>query len=517
MIRPREHVGGGVLTALTGALAPDEVGACLEDALRGSALPWHVTTTTSGDVEVSGTEGVVLALRAIDLEAPAPRVLDASSSPPVRSWVVCAAPDASGTALAELVVPVLRERFAVHTPAEVAAIEAAMPLLFGYATADEDFANWSLVFRDHFVENSVGFVLAALRCGVPPQHVLALSKGDRTAHRDRVAATLRHHGVTAAVLDNSFVDGTATADELDAARLSLRATEDFIARAHDEGRRVLVVDDGGLLAMGFGGGGLSDGRVDAAVELTVSGLKRIAAVPGGVSVPVFNMARSQLKKTVAYNEIADSCLRRVRDLLPAEKFVGRQVLCVGYGTLGRRVAHGLRALGCRVCVVDTDVLTLISAAEEGFDTRRDTTTAIADLAPFLVLCSTGEHVMTDEALAALPGGTLLAGFATRDLSGLVASSERTEEVPGFGVRFTLPGGRVVTRLGDGRSLNLFEYEGIANRGYDAYRAATLLTCREMCRTADALGPGVHEVDDVVARSGLYERYYDLYLAGGYHG
>jgi adenosylhomocysteinase len=71
-------------------------------------------------------------------------------------------------------------------------------------------------------------------------------------------------------------------------------------------------------------------------------------------------------------------------------------------------------------------------------------------------------------------------------------------------------------LGDGRSLNLFEYEGIPNRGYDVYRAATLIAARELCGNHAAYAPGVHvePVNEAVRRAGLLQAYYDLYLEDG---
>jgi hypothetical protein len=71
-------------------------------------------------------------------------------------------------------------------------------------------------------------------------------------------------------------------------------------------------------------------------------------------------------------------------------------------------------------------------------------------------------------------------------------------------------------LGDGRSLNLFEADAIPNQGYDAYRTGTLIAGGALCQMASGLAPGVHTslVDQIVADSGLYDIYYDTYLADG---
>ncbi|MFI0739105.1 hypothetical protein ACH4PU_13595 [Streptomyces sp. NPDC021100] len=401
-----------------------------------------------------------------------------------------------------------------YTEAEAAAIVAGMPLLDRYARPEPALSGWALVFRDHYVENSVGFLLAMERAGLAPEWIFALSKGDRTQHRERVHSWFLHRGYASDILDNSVINGTAGAAETAHARAVDAQVAEFVRRAHAAGRKVLVIDDGGLLAQGYGADGPGP-RVDAAIELTVSGLKRIAAAPGELAIPVLNMARSRLKSRLGYNEIADSCVRRLRAIVPGQKFIGRHVLLLGYGTLGARAARSLRALGCRVAVVDTDVLALITAAEDGFETHRTVAEALARQRPFLILGSSGDTAITAEDVPLLPDGVLLAGFATKDFSVLTDGypGATALTLPHVGVRYDLPHATSVTVLGDGRSLNLFEYEGIANRGYDAYRAGTLLAALALCRDPGRFPPGVHlePVDRIIDDAGLFDAYYSQYL------
>lgn len=78
------------------------------------------------------------------------------------------------------------------------------------------------------------------------------------------------------------------------ARRAAAQVDEFIRSAHHAQRKVLAIEDGGLLALGYGRPG-ADNPIDAALELTVSGLKRIT-VAGPLSVPVWNMARSAEKR-----------------------------------------------------------------------------------------------------------------------------------------------------------------------------------------------------------------------------
>jgi adenosylhomocysteinase len=124
-----------------------------------------------------------------------------------------------------------------YTPDELNGIQAAMPLLRRYSTPNPAaFEGWALIFRDHFLEHSVGFVLAMERAGVPPEWIYVLDKGDRTAGRDRVRATFAARGYRTGLLDNTAIN----APENHAAALADTETaiDTFLDAAHAAGRRV---------------------------------------------------------------------------------------------------------------------------------------------------------------------------------------------------------------------------------------------------------------------------------------
>ncbi|NVI87510.1 hypothetical protein [Actinomadura sp. BRA 177] len=414
-------------------------------------------------------------------------------------------------AAAEL-ADVLQQATRRFHPDELHQIATSMPLLEQFIPAANSIADWAIIFRDHYVENTLGFLIALQRAGVPARWIYALAKGDRTHNRDRVHATLLSQGCASGLLDNTAVNapGTHRAELAQA----MGRVDAFIDTAHAAGRKVLAIDDGGLLAQGYGSHE-APRRVDAAVELTVSGLKRITAA-GDLAVPVLNLARSQLKTCLAYPEIADSCLRRLRTLLPAAKVIGRRVLVLGYGTLGSRIATALQHQGCQIHVTDPDPIALISAAEAGHTTHRTAADALRAAPPFLIVGTTGEDALTLRELPLLPHGAYLAPFATRDFSVLADPDHGLPavEIPGVGRRYRLPCQGDITLLGDGRSMNLFEADSIPNQGYDAYRAGTLIAADTACRLAGSLPPGVHTdlVNEIIAESGLYSAYYDTYLA-----
>ncbi len=495
---------------LHGPLSPDELRMALEHIATAHGLQITYPHPSTAVVNRDGQAANNLTIRWHTHVPTAPDSQAHNLKPDTHLEILV---DSSTTdATAATLLDDLASQLRRHSSSELDRIRAHLPLIDRYATTELGLDGWALIFRDHYVENTLGFLLGIHRAGIPARWIYALAKGDRTHRRDRVHATLLAHGIASGVLDNTAINAPARHDaELAAARASVDA---FIDDAHAAERRVLVIDDGGLIAQGYA----SDHAarcVDAAIELTVSGLTRITAAEP-LAIPVLNLARSELKTRLGYPEIADSCARRLRALLAAHKLSGRQVLVIGFGELGSRLAAALRAQGSQVHVVDTDPLALITAAEAGYTTHRYVADALHVAPPFLIVGTTGDNALTATDLALMPDETFLAPFATKDFSLLAAPhySRHATLIPGVGRRYRLDDGRHVTILGDGRSLNLFEADAIPNQGYDAYRAGTLITAGWLCRNVDQLTPGVHIeiVNGIVRSSGLYEAYYDTYLA-----
>ncbi|MFY1633568.1 NAD(P)-dependent oxidoreductase [Solwaraspora sp. WMMB335] len=493
---------------LHGPVTPEELRAALgQIASVHGLLVTHPQPDTAVLLREDQSVNVTVRWRDHLPQAPDSQAHNLESETHLEVLLDSSADDATRTAL----VNDLTLRLRRHSDSELGRLRTHLPLIDQYATADLGLDGWALIFRDHYVENTLGFLLGIHRAGIPAHRIYALAKGDRTLRRDRVHATLLAHGIASGVLDNTAINAPASHEiELAAARATVDA---FIDEAHAAGCRVLVIDDGGLIAQGYGGRD-APRRVDAAIELTVSGIKRIDAA-GPLAIPVLNLAHSELKTRLGYHEIAESCARRLRALLAAHKLSGRRVLVVGFGELGSRLAGNLRAQGAQVHIVDTDPLTLITAAEAGYTTHRRVSDALIAASPFLVVGTAGNDAITATDLTLMPDDVFLAPFATKDFSLLATPryAGQATNVPGLGRRYRLDNGRHATVLGDGRSLNLYEADAIPNQGYDAYRAGTLIAAGWMCRNADQLTPGVHVevVNDAVRAAGLYEAYYDTYL------
>ena len=206
---------------------------------------------------------------------------------------------------------------------------------------------------------------------------------------------------------------------------------------------------------------------------------------------------------------------RVREMIRSEKLRGRPVLVLGYGTSGRQVSRVLHGLGCRVSVVDTDMLSLVEAAEAGFRTYLTASEAIVKTQPFLVFGCTGEIALTVSDFDALPDGAFVTAIATKDLSELRRKDLpfRVTPLPEFGYEYQTENGKQFTQLGDGRSFNLFRSEAIPNRANDVFKAGTFVAAKALARKHKELRGGIYvtEVDEAIKQSGLLEMYYHMYL------
>jgi adenosylhomocysteinase len=224
------------------------------------------------------------------------------------------------------------------------------------------------------------------------------------------------------------------------------------------------------------------------------------------------VAQSDVKLLITYPEIAESCVRRISELLGSEKLRGRSVLLVGYGTAGRDIAHRLRDRGCIVTVVDNDVLKLILAAENGFRSFRSVHAALRATQPFLVIGCTGDIAFDEEAFDAIPDGSFITGIATRDLDRLRFDVYDPIHLPRIGTLHRRHNRRF-TQLGDGRSVNLFESEAIPNSANDVFKTAIFLATAHLASQFSRLRPGLHlqAVNDLIQESGLLDAYYELYL------
>lgn len=146
-----------------------------------------------------------------------------------------------------------------------------------------------------------------------------------------------------------------------------------------EGKRLLILEDGGYhntvirrLILQYPE--LAH-QIVASVEQTTSGTRRgmVLGEKEGYLYPQFSIARSDIKMDLESIFIGRRVVEELGALLyAADTFPDfHEVLLLGYGVVGRRIAQELLGKHCHIQVSDISEEILLAAREDGFDTLED--------------------------------------------------------------------------------------------------------------------------------------------------
>ena len=186
-----------------------------------------------------------------------------------------------------------------------------------------------------------------------------------------------------------------------------------------KGRKFLLIDDGGELIelVHHHFPELHDRIV--AVEQTTKGKKRVEAL--GLAFPVVDVAGSEAKRVwespMIGRSVAKTTLAKLDGLKRQGVNVGKKVLVIGFGAVGRATALALREQGYEVSVVDSRPEMIGEATGAGFGTHASLDAALPHAE--IVIGATGGSGLAAEQLAKLPSGAVL----------INAASSATEFVP----------------------------------------------------------------------------------------
>ncbi|MDN5873275.1 MAG: adenosylhomocysteinase, partial [Sinobacteraceae bacterium] len=146
-------------------------------------------------------------------------------------------------------------------------------------------------------------------------------------------------------------------------------------------------------------------------------------------------------------------IKRATDLMIAGKVA---VVC-GYGDVGKGSAHSLRGFGARVIITEIDPINALQAAMEGFEVK--TVEDVVGEADIFVTTTGNKDIITYDHMQAMKNNALVCNIGHFDNE---IQMERLES--GEGVvkeemkpqvhRYTLPNGRHIYVLAEGRLVNL---------------------------------------------------------------
>jgi len=199
--------------------------------------------------------------------------------------------------------------------------------------------------------------------------------------------------------------------------------------------------------------------------------------------------------------VLDGLLRATNVLL-----AGRVVVVAGFGPCGRGIAERAQGLGAQVMVTEVDPVRALQAVLHGY--RVLPMSEAAALGEVFITATGSRDVIGPAHLAALRDGAILANAghfdAEIDVAALAQAAVKvTRDVRPHADEYTLPDGRRVVLLAEGRVVNLVAAEGNPPQVMDVAFAIQALVLRWLADGEAALPAGVHgvppDIDAEVAR------------------
>lgn len=244
-------------------------------------------------------------------------------------------------------------------------------------------------------------------------------------------------------------------------------------------------------------------RVIGGTEETTTGVMRLRQMEekGVLLFPVISVNDSKTKHLFdnrygTGQSTVDGVLRATNHLV-----AGSKVVVFGYGFCGRGVAMRFRGMGAVVYVCEVDSLRALEAAMEGYEVV--SSREGAKIGDVFVTVTGNLNVLRREHYLSMKDGAILANSghfnAEIDLPALQKLAKKRREVRPFVEEFTLPRGKKIHLLGEGRLINLAAAEGHPAMVMDMSFANQALGVEYLVTSGGNLEKQVYPVPEAIDR------------------
>ncbi len=270
----------------------------------------------------------------------------------------------------------------------------------------------------------------------------------------------------------------------------------------------LIIDDGGdLLELLCGPCAASGDQLIGGCEETTTGVHRLHAreKAGKLPFPMMNVNDAKCKhyydNKYGTGQSVWDAIMHTTNLLVA----GKTVVVAGYGYCGRGIAMRARGMGADVIVTEIDAIKALEATLDGF--RVAPMIQAAPLGDLFVTATGCRDVITKEHFARMKHNAFLANAGhfnvEVNVDELSAMADHVMPRRDGIVGYTLPDGRVLNLLAEGRLVNLAAGNGHPAEIMDMSFAIQSLSLEYLLRHEGKLEKRVYEVpaeiDDAVSR------------------
>jgi len=242
-------------------------------------------------------------------------------------------------------------------------------------------------------------------------------------------------------------------------------------------------------------------------EETTTGIVRLEAMfkDGVLTFPAVNVNDADTKhffdnRYGTGQSTLDGIIRATNILL-----AGKTVVVAGYGWCGKGVAMRAKGMGANVIVTEINPVPAIEAAMDGF--RVMPMSEAAKEGDIFVTVTGNKHVIRGEHFEVMKDGAIVSNSGhfdiEIDLKALRSKSTDVKEVRNFTEQYTLPDGKSIIVIGEGRLVNLAAAEGHPSAVMDMSFANQALAVEYLVKNKGKLEPGLHsipkDVDQEIAR------------------
>ena len=239
-------------------------------------------------------------------------------------------------------------------------------------------------------------------------------------------------------------------------------------------------------------------------EETTTGVIRLKAMArdGALKFPVVAVNDAMTKhffdnRYGTGQSTLDGIVRATNILLAGKTFV----VC-GYGWCGKGLAKRAAGMGANVIVTEVDALAALEAVMDGF--RVLPLMQAAPLGDFFCTVTGDKHVIDRHHLEVMKDGAIVSNSGHFNVEINIPalqelSAGKVRRVREFVEQFTLPDGRRINLLGDGRLINLAAAEGHPASVMDMSFANQALSAEYMLAHSQDLGNEVYVVPEEVDR------------------
>ena len=248
-------------------------------------------------------------------------------------------------------------------------------------------------------------------------------------------------------------------------------------------------------------------NITGGTEETTTGVIRLRAMAadGALNFPVIAVNDAMTKHLFdnrygTGQSTIDGIVRATNVLLAGKNFV-----VAGFGWCGRGLAQRARGLGANVIVTEVDPLPALEAVMDGY--RVMPMAEAAQIGDIFVTVTGDINVIDREHIEVMKDGAIIANSGhfnvEINIPALEALSTDKRLVRPFVEQYSLPGGRRINLLGEGRLINLAAAEGHPASVMDMSFANQVLSVEYMVKNAASLEKKVYgvpsEIDRQIAR------------------